>query len=152
MRTIGFRNSPSTIRMAVLSQAAGNVQLLNAASENRIPFPKQDLSLPDKLAWAKREIDRVLDQHKPLDAIIVKSNEYNRRGESFASREAAAIDSMVLLAAAERGVSVEARLYKQIATRSDKVKVDAEDQVGRTEKYWDTAMADAIMAALSALR
>ncbi|SMN16192.1 hypothetical protein CRYPD_907 [uncultured Candidatus Thioglobus sp.] len=56
---------------------------------------------------------------------------------------------MVILAAKEANIPVQTKIYNQLATKRNQVKGHAEERVGRTEKYWNEQIADAIVAAWS---
>jgi hypothetical protein len=45
------------------------------------------------------------------------------------------------------GIPVDIKIYGSMSTTSADTKRHAEDRVGKTDKYWDTKMADAVNAA-----
>ena len=105
------------------------------------------MSLPDeKVEWLYRELDRVFHEHQDIIKVCIKTNEYTQ-SDSKAKRESAYLEGSVLLFCRHNNIPVSVKIYASLATRSADVKRHAEQRVGRTEKYWDTKMADAVVAA-----
>ena len=148
MQILGIRTAPTLIRYAVVELDAGTVSLRNASSENRLVFPADICLVAEKLLWLQQELDRVLRQNPEVVRIVIKANEFSRRGETGASREAAYYDAIVFLVAQQRGLPVETVLYRTIGTRRTEVKGFSEQHVSQTSSYWNEQMADAVAAAL----
>jgi hypothetical protein len=78
-------------------------------------------------------------------------NEYTGT-ENGAKRETTYVDAVFLIVAAESNISIVRKLNSQISSTSIKSKQLAEDRVGKTDKYWNSTMADAILVAYNELR
>jgi len=152
MSVIGMRASAQEIRYAVLKydSATGNVILVNKDTENRIKYPATINSIEDKLYWAKSEIDRIIRINPDVDKMYIKMNEYGT--ENAARRETTYIDSIFLLSAKEHNIPVIRKLNSQISSNASKAKEYAEYRVGKTEKYWNNTIADAILVAYWGLK
>ena len=149
-KILGIRTSPTEIRYALLeTSAGGHIDFINCSSESKLQYPATHTTAESKLHWLKSEIDRIFRQSPGVTQVIIKTNEFSR-AENKAKRESAYADAICILSAAEHNIPVICKLYTQIGTTSKDVKLKAESMVGRTEKYWDTKIADAIMAAYSA--
>ena len=147
MAVLGLRSSSQEIRFAILEKDENNsIVFINKETENRLKYPATIKSIDDKLYWVKSEIDRILRINSAIDKILVKMNEYSGY-ESATKRETTYIDAIFLLCAREHNISIERKLNSQIASSSAKAKEFAEQRVGKTDKYWNNAMADAIVAA-----
>lgn len=151
MSIIGLRASAQEIRYAILNtDDSGNVVFANKDSENRIKYPATIEKVEDKLQWVKSEIDRILRVNPAIERVYIKTNEYGT--ETAAKRETTYIDSIFLLSAKEHNIPVEKKLNSQIASTASKAKEYAESRVGRTDKYWNNTMADAILVAYWGLK
>jgi hypothetical protein len=62
-------------------------------------------------------------------------------------RESSYAEAAVALLSEQRSKPVFIKTYTSLGTRSADVKSHAEQRVGRTDRYWDNKIADAIMAA-----
>lgn len=153
MKVLGFRSDPKGPRYAVVSEENGVFTLENAASDNKLPVPASITEDADaeRLEWVYREILAIFDAHPGVAKVLIKQNEFTRQ-DTKAKRKSAYSDAAVLLACAHRGIPVELKIYGSMATTSADTKRHAEDRVGKTEKYWDTKMADAVNAAWWGLR
>ena len=149
MKVLGLRTSPSSIRYAVLECDSTAVTFINANGENKINYPPGITDLYKKLQWLHQELDRVIRRHPSIEVILIKVNEFGRGGESGVSRESAYLDAIGLLVAAEHNLPAETKLYRSIGTKRAEVKSFAETRVGKSEKYWNDQMADAVAVALS---
>ncbi len=151
MRILGLRSSADLVRYASLECNGTTVTLLNASSESKLPFPATAITATEKLLWFEKELERILRADPGYDRIAIKMNELARgglRGETLASRQAAYLDATALLVATRMNIPAETYLYTSIGTSSKEVKEFSETRAGRTAKYWDAQMADAIAAAL----
>lgn len=146
---LGVRTSTVSIRYAVVDVSDSSASLVNAHSENKLDFPADCRSIEQKLYWFHQELDRVLRQYPSVDRVVIKANEYGRGGEKASSREAAYFDAVVLMTAGTRQLPVDVKLYRSIGTRRNEVKAFAEANVGKTNRYWNEQMADAVSAAWS---
>lgn len=147
MAIMGLRASAQEIRFAILDKDDNdNIVFQNKDSENRLKYPATIDKIEDKLYWVKSEIDRILRINPQIEKIIIKMNEYSGV-ENGAKRETAYIDAIFMLAAKEHNIVVERKLNSQIASSSSQAKEYAERRVARTNKYWNNAMADAILVA-----
>lgn len=151
MRIIGLRASAQEIRYAILdTDVNGNIVFVNKDLENRIKYPATIDKVEDKLHWVKSEIDRILRVNPTIEKVYLKTNEYGT--ETATKRETTYIDSIFLLSAKEHNIPVEKKLNLQIESTASKAKEYAESRVGRTDKYWNNTMADAILVAYWGLK
>ncbi len=152
MAILGIRAAPKEIRYALVDSDGQTARFLNAEGENRLKFPRGMENPEEKLSWFYGELERIHRQNPAIERIIVKSNEYNRRGsESTASRQAAYLDAVVLTFAGKRAIPVSLKLYAGLGTRRDAVEAFAEENVGRCQTSWNEQMADAVAAAWSGI-
>ena len=156
IKVMGIRTAPSVVRYAILTKNEdGVIQFVNANGENKIDFPADCDNVTKKLPWLSREIQRIFRQNPEISHVIIKASEYGRGGESSSSREAAYYDSAVITQAGLqlRPISVDVKIYRGLGNnvKRDTVKNIAEGHVGKTQKYWNEQIADAIVAALSFL-
>ena len=151
LTVIGLRASAKEIRYAILDMDVDtNVLFANKDSENRIKYLANIDRIEDKLYWVKSEIDRILRVNQGIEKVYIKTNEYGT--ETAAKRETTYIDTIFLLSAKEHNIPVEKKLNSQISSTASKAKEYAKNRVGRTDKYWDNTMADAILVAYWGLK
>jgi len=151
MKVLGFRADPSAPRYAIVERNGDAYSLLNVDGENRLTYPAAVEAPAEKAAWLYREIERVFREHTGIVRIAIKTNEYTQ-SDSKAKRESAYAEAMVLLYCAQHQIPVEVKTYASLGTNSGGVKEHAEGRVGRTSKYWDPKMADAVVAAWNGAR
>lgn len=151
MSIIGLRASSQEIRYAILeNDSNGNVVFVNKDTENRIKYPATIDRVEEKLQWIKSEIDRVFRIYPQIERAYIKTNEYGT--ESSVKRETTYIDAIFLLSAKEHNIYVDKKLNSQIASTAAKAKELAENRVGKTDKYWNNTVADAILVAYWGLK
>lgn len=152
MSIIGIRASSQEIRYAILEKDSnGTIVFQNIENENRLKYPANIENVAEKLYWVKSEIDRILRQNPGIEKIILKMNEYSGT-ENSSKRETTYVDAIILLSAGEHGISIERKLNSQISSTATKAKELAEQRVGRTTNYWNSTIADAILAAFWEIR
>lgn len=151
-KILGIRTSPSEIRYAVLEKSSdGIVSFANRGGETKLQYPASHTTTSEKLKWLKGELDRIFRQIPDIEQMIIKTNEFSGT-ENKSKRESSYADAICILAAAEHQVPVSCKLYSQIGTTSKTAMNNAEKRVGRTEKYWNKQIADAVLVAYSAVR
>jgi hypothetical protein len=151
MKVLGFRADPTGPRYAIVVSDGKAFCLANADGETRLSYPAGVTSPSDKSDWLYREIERIFREHSDIARVVIKTNEYTKL-DSKAKRESAYAEAMLLLYCAQQRVKVEIKIYTSLATNSSEVKADAEVRVGRTAKYWDPKMADAVVAGWSGVK
>ncbi|MEF9603344.1 hypothetical protein O4J55_13710 [Paracoccus sp. PXZ] len=153
MKILGFRGDPKAPRYAVVSEVSGAYTLENATSDNKLSVPASITEEADaeRLEWMYREVLAIFDAHPGIEKVMIKQNEFTRQ-DTKAKRRSAYNDAAVILACAHRSIPVELKIYGSMSTTSADTKRHAESRVGRTDKYWDTKMADAVNAAWWGLR
>lgn len=152
MAIMGIRASAQEIRFAILEKNAdGKIIFVNKDDEHRLKYPAAIDEVDGKLMWVKSEIDRVLRKNTNITKFIIKMNEYTGT-ENSGKRETTYMDAVFMLCAKEHNISVERKLYSQIGSSSTKAKEYAEQRVGKTDKYWNNTIADAILAAYKGLK
>lgn len=151
MTVLGFRADPSAPRYALVRKDGVSFVLLNADGETKLSYPASVSAAVEKTGWLYREIERIFREHPGISRVIIKTNEYTQ-SDSKAKRESAYAEAMLLLYCAQHQVPVEVKGYASLGSNSGSAKVDAQTRVGRTSKYWDAKMADAVIAAWSGAR
>jgi len=146
---LGIRTAPTQLRYALIKvDDDNNCSLVNGNSESLIKVPAGMDDFSEKLSWQKDEIDRIIRQNQDVEKILLKIGEYGR-SDTKSSRLAAYFDAVVILAAKEANIPIQTKVYNQLSTKRKQVKEHAEARIGRTEKYWNEQIADAIVAAWS---
>ncbi len=146
MTVLGIRNYSDGFRYCILQKDANGVVCKNLNSENRILIPKgyDDNQL---LIWYQDEIERILDTNNNIVKVAIKHNE-NMRSDCYASlKKVMFMDCIITLIATRKNIHVNSYVYNQIHVNSKNVLDRAEILVGKSQKYWDSKIADAIMAA-----
>lgn len=153
MKVLGYRGDPRSPRYAIVSEDDGDFTLENASDDSKLTVPASigDEADAERVDWVYHEILRILDEHTDISKVVLKQNEFTRQ-DTLAKRRSAYNDAAVLLACSLRHIPVELKLYTSISTTSSDTKRHAESRVGRTDKYWDAKMADAVNAAWWGLR
>lgn len=153
MKILGFRGDPKAPRYAVVSEVGGVYTLDNAASDNKLSVPASigEDADAERLDWLYREMLATFDAHPDIEKVVIKQNEFTPN-DNKAKRRSAHADAVVIIACAQRGIPVELKIYASMPTTSKDTKRHAETRVGKTSKYWDNKMADAINAAWWGLR
>jgi hypothetical protein len=153
MKVLGFRGDPKAPRYAVVSEAGGVYTLENTSSDNKLSVPASigEDQYAEGLAWVYREILAVLEAHPGIERVVIKQNEFTRSDDK-AKRHTAHIDAAVVLACALKNVPVALKLYGSLSTKRSETKSHAELRVGKSTRYWDEKMADAVNAAWWGLR
>lgn len=147
MSFLGLRASAQEVRYAILERTAdGNIAFVNQTGENRLKYPANIKNIEEKLSWIKTELYRILRQNPSIEKVIIKTNEYTGI-ENATKRETTYVDAIFLLCAVEHGLPVVRKLNSQIGSTAAQAKELAERRVGRTEKYWNNTIAEAILAA-----
>jgi Holliday junction resolvasome RuvABC endonuclease subunit len=151
MKVLGVRCSTREIRYAILEKQGDNIVFINKDLENRLIFPVNIQEIEKKLKWCKEEIKRILRQNGDISCVVIKVNEFSR-GENLSKREGTYIDGVVMLTIHEHNIAVSKKLYNQIGANGSNILNLAENIDGRTDKYWNKGMADAIQCAAFTLR
>lgn len=147
MKVLGMRASTSEIRYAILAKSDdGTIVFVNKDMEHKLVYPAGIDNIEQKLKWLKDEMLRVVRQNPDICKIVIKMNEYTGT-ENGAKRETTYADAIFLLVAAENNIPIERKLYNQIGASSRDVKEKADHYVGKTGKYWNKQIADAIQCA-----
>lgn len=146
IKVLGFRADPSSARYAVVAFDGASFVLENSASESRLMYPADITETPKKLLWLYREIERIFHADPAIERVAIKTNEYGLI-EKAAMRESSYIESALMLYCEKHQIPVFVKTYASLSTKSVDVKAHAEHRVGRTAKYWDNKIADAIIAA-----
>ena len=158
MKILGIRLAPKLARYAIIESDGTTFNLLNADSESRLMFPAEITESAEKVYWLFRELERIFHEHSDIKKVCIKTNEYTqkdtkaKRETAYLERETAYLESVVLLYCQQNATPVTTKIYASLATKSSEVKANAESRVGRTTKYWDAKIADAIVAAWKGAR
>lgn len=146
MKLIGFRNSTTSLRYAVMEIEKDHIAFLNASDEHCIKYPKEIEDSAKKLEWLFDETCRILRKHPDTACCAIKVSEYGRV-EKKSSRFTSHADAVTMLACAKGNKNIFDYVYSQLPTSSAKVKDYSESLAGRSDKYWDAQIADAIAVA-----
>ncbi len=146
VKILGIRTAPKQLRFALVEIDDNTATLLNNDSESLIKVPAGIVEAKDIVHWQKSEIDRIIRQNPNVAFVALKTSEY-ARSDTKSTRLASYLDAAVLLAAKDAHKTIHLRLYSQIGATRKTVKERAEARVGRTDKYWNEQIADAIMVA-----
>lgn len=148
MKVLGFRGDPKAPRYAIVSEDNGVFALENVSDDTKLTVPASisDEADAERIDWLYREILRIFDEHPDITKVMIKANEYTQN-DSKPKRRSAHNEAAVMLACAHRSIPVEVKIYASMATKSADTKRHAESRVGKTDKYWDNKMADAVNAA-----
>ena len=151
-KVLGIRTAPSVVRYAILvKNDNGTIDFVNANSENKIDFPADCHTAIQKLPWLSNEVGRIFRQNPDISHVLIKASEFGRGRESAASREAAYYDAAIItqVGLLSTPIQIDVRLYRGLGAniKRENVKSIAENYIGRTEKYWNEQMADAVVAA-----
>lgn len=147
MQILGIRTSSKCIRYAVVNWDGQNASLVNADDECRLNFPADTEEIVDKLVWLQAELERIFRKYPDIHHVVVKMNQFGN--EKMANRYSTHMDGVVMLVSKQSGKPVSSVIYANIekGMSSKKIQSFAEIKVGRSCKYWDSQMADAIAAA-----
>jgi|SRR5665811_394574 len=146
MKVLGFRADPEKARYALVSYDGSSYTLDNADGENRLVYPADVTEESEKVLWLYREIERIFHADPDIEAVVIKTNEYGLT-EKKAMRGSSYVEAALMLFCEQRQTPVFVKTYASLSTRSADVKAHAEARVGRTSKYWDNKIADAVVAA-----
>ncbi len=146
MKILGIRTAPGQLRFALVEFSNNDVALLNDETESLVKVPAGIAKPEDVLYWQKAEVDRILRQNADVACVGLKTSEFSRT-ETKSTRLATYLDAAVMLAAKEVNKAVHSKLYSQLGATRATVKERAEQRVGRTQKYWNEQIADAIIVA-----
>ncbi len=147
MQILGIRTSSITVRYAIVEWDGQNARLVKADTENKLDFPADHQEIEQKLFWLHGELERILRKYPEVSKVAIKMNEFMR--EKKITRPSTHMDGVVMLAAKQNDKRVATLLYANIqqGMGSKKVQAFSESNVGRSSKYWNVQMADAVAAA-----
>lgn len=151
MKVLGIRVEPKKTRYAIIGYENDSFTFINADSESRLVYPDGLSSTDQKTDWLYQELARILHEHQDIQKVCIKTNEYTQ-SDSKSKRETAHLEGAILLFCKQNNLPVNLKIYASLSTRSSSVREHAEQRVGRTNKYWDTKMADAVVAAWKGVR
>ena len=146
MIVLGFRSDPTTPRYAIVDGTAAPLVLLNAATESRLCFPADCAEDAAKVTWLYREFERIFHTHPNIDRVVIKKGEFTQ-GDTNAKRVASYQEAALLLYCGLHNKPVATKIYASLGTRSAQVRDHAIERVGQTTRYWNSKMADAVIAA-----
>ena len=149
-KTIGFRATNKEVRFAVVVRSNNTVCFLNATGETRLRYPAIAASVQDKLRWLYSELEQIWQTHKDTRTVAIKTNEYGL-SDTKSKRESYFAEGVITLYFARRSINVDIVTYGSLPASSKDVREIAESRVGRSTRYWDSRMADAVLAAWKSL-
>lgn len=147
MQILGIRTSSTCVRYAIIEWDSQSASLVNAATENKLDFPADRQEISQKLQWLFSELERIYRMHPDISKVAIKINQFGT--EKMVNRFSTHMDGVVMLSALQNGKTADTFLYAnmQQGMSSKKVQAFAETNVGRSDKYWNAQMADAVAAA-----
>lgn len=146
MIVLGFRSDPKTPRYALVDSSTTPITLLNAESESRLSFPADCASDAAKVTWLYREFERIFHAHPDIAQVVIKKGEFTQ-SDNDAKRSASYQEAALLLYCGQHNKQVATKIYASLSTRGAQVLDHAIARVGRTTRYWNSKMADAVIAA-----
>jgi hypothetical protein len=146
MTVLGFRSDPTAPRYAIVDSGASPLVLLNADAESRLRFPADCTEDAPKVTWLYREFERIFHMHSDIHRVVIKKGEFTQ-GDNNAKRVASYQEAALLLYCGLHNKPVVTKIYASLGTRSAQVRDHAIARVGQTTRYWDSKMADAVIAA-----
>jgi hypothetical protein len=146
MKIFGFRSDPNTPRYAIVDGKTTPLALINADAESRLRFPADCSTEAAQVTWLYREFERIFHTHPDITKVVIKKGEFTQ-GDNNAKRVASYQEAALLLYCGLHNKPVVTKIYVSLATRSAEVKDHAIARVGQTTRYWDSKMADAVIAA-----
>lgn len=147
MQILGIRTSSKCVRYAVVEIDGNSTSLVNKSSENKLNFPADCEEIYQKVSWLYAELERIYRLYPNISKVAIKMNQFGN--EKMTNRYSTQMDGVVMLSAVKNGKTVNNLLHANMmqGMSSTKVREFAENNVGRSDKYWDNQMADAIAAA-----
>ena len=109
-------------------------------------FPADCSTEAAQVTWLYREFERIFHTHPDITKVVIKKGEFTQ-GDNNAKRVASYQEAALLLYCGLHNKPVVTKIYASLATRSAQVKDHAIARVGQTTRYWDSKMADAVIAA-----
>lgn len=149
MKVLGIRNYSNGMRFCILTNegVGGQIEFINLNKENKINKP-QGYEGKELYLWYQSEIERILDTNDGIEAIAIKQNENSVQSCYGKLKDVMFFDCIASMSAFCRDLGVESFVYNQLGVSSKTVKEQAETIIrGKTSKYWDEKIADAIVAA-----
>lgn len=146
MIVLGFRSDPTTPRYAIVDGSVEPLVLLNADGESRLRFPADCADEAAKVTWLYREFERIFHTHRDIASVVIKKGEFTQ-GDNNAKRLASYQEAALLLYCGLHNKLIVTKIYASLGTRSAQVRDHAIQRVGQTTRYWDSKMADAVVAA-----
>jgi len=146
MKILGFRSDPATPRYALVDGTANPLSLLNAVDESRLCFPADCTEDAAKVTWLYREFERIFHAHPDIERVVIKKGEFTQ-GDNNAKRTASYQEAALLLYCGLHNKPVTSKIYASLGTNSSSVLAHAVARVGQTTRYWNSKMADAVIAA-----
>lgn len=146
MKILGFRSDPTTPRYALVDGSTSPMTLLNASEESRLCFPADRIEDAAKVTWLYREFERIFHAHPDIVRVVIKKGEFTQ-GDNNAKRTASYQEAALLLYCGLHNKPVVTKIYASLGTKSAQVCDHAIHRVGQTTRYWNSKMADAIIAA-----
>ncbi|MEO5326097.1 hypothetical protein PV773_22535 [Mesorhizobium sp. CC13] len=146
MKILGFRSDPTTPRYAIVDNAVAPLVLSNAGAESRLCFPADCATEAAQVTWLYREFERIFHTYPDISRVVIKKGEFTQ-GDNNAKRVASYQEAALLLFCGLHNKPVVTKIYTSLATNSGSVVAHAFARVGRTTRYWNSKMADAVVAA-----
>ena len=146
MKAIGIRVIPDGVRYAIVEYNGNGFTLINESGESRLIYPSAPSTLSEKVNWLCRELERVKREFNDIEKVCVKTNEYTQR-DTKGKRQSAYVEGAILLFCGQKNIPIDFKTYTSLGANNKNVKSQAQDRVGRTQQYWDTKIADAVLVA-----
>lgn len=149
MKILGIRNYTGGFRYCIIEGNKDSYQCVNLNEENKVQIPKGEEENAIFI-WYKDEIERIINNNGLFDKIVIKQNE-NTPSRYSLLKQVMFFDCIATIVALEQNIQVDSFVYNNLKVNAKSVKQDAESKVGKSLKYWDTKIADAIVASVKSL-
>lgn len=146
MQILGIRISTKKTRYALVHYETGKYTLLNRETESLLEHPASEDKPDEKVEWLYRELERIVRENEGIKKVCIKTNKFTQN-DNKSKRMTAYLEGAALLFCRQNSLPVVVRSYTSLPTSRREVQEFAEIHVGRTQKYWDSNMADAVIAA-----
>ncbi len=147
VQILGVRTGSKFIQYAVLEFDDENCKFINKSSEHKLILPTNLANIEDKIKWVYDEFEGIYTKYPQISRVNLKVNEYVN--DTKANRLSSYFDAIIMLTAKKHNKETSQYIYANFkcSIKANNVKEFAESNIGKSDKYWDKKMADALVAA-----
>lgn len=148
MRIIGVRASFKGFRFAVVDTDDKTTTWLNKEERSGLFFADDIEDKSQMLVQAAELFQSVIQEYSPIDHVCIKTTELKGSVNQKTLLEHA-FSSVLMLVAAQAKIPVSETSYKDFTTvHKGNVKAFAAKKFGKSPKFWDDKIAEALLAVL----